>query len=36
VIPPFQFIDGANMHAVRAEHFHVFLDHHRCDYLRLH
>src|SRR5262245_2223850 len=33
LVPPFQVVHGSNVHAVRPEHFHMFLDHHRCDHV---
>src|SRR5262245_63008093 len=33
LIPAFQMVHGSDVHAVGTEHFHVFLDHHRCDHV---
>src|SRR5262245_2417026 len=33
LIAAFQMVHGTDMHAVGTEHFHVFLDHHRCDHV---
>jgi len=36
LIPAFQMVHGADVHAVRTEDFHMFLDRHRCDHVLLH
>src|SRR5205809_3441186 len=36
LIPTFQTVHSADVHAVRTEDFHMFLDHRRCDHVVLH